>query len=122
MANCLSMFSRARPRRRVTSLPSTKICPASGFKMPSTLLIITDLPVPEPPITTRLSPLAILGSRPSSTTLGPKRFLTPRSSALGVLLSVIGLAFEEDGGEEVVRGEDQDRRRHDSVGRCRADA
>ena len=44
--------SRARPRRCVTSSPSTKICPASGRRIPSTHLIKTDLPVPEPPMTT----------------------------------------------------------------------
>jgi hypothetical protein len=43
--------------------------------MPSTHLMVTDLPLPEPPIMTRDSPLATEKSIPSSTTLGPKRLL-----------------------------------------------
>ena len=54
--------------------------------MPSTHLIITDLPVPEPPITTSELPGWIVRSTPSSTTLAPKRFLTPISSTFAVLL------------------------------------
>src|SRR6202000_1292852 len=106
--------SRARPRRCVTSFPSTKICPASGFRIPSTHLIITDLPVPEPPMTTTDSPRPSVRSSPSSTTLSPKRFFTPRSSTLG---STFASAMGEDhGGEDIVGREHQDRGAEPRVG------
>ena len=40
-------------------------------------LIVTDLPVPEPPMMTSGLAASIVRSTPSSTTLEPKRFLTP---------------------------------------------
>ncbi len=52
MPNFFIRGSRAAPRRRVTSSPSTRIVPSSGVRMPRMHLIITDLPVPEPPMTT----------------------------------------------------------------------
>src|SRR5215472_2081453 len=92
--------------------------------MPSTHLIITDLPVPEPPMTTSDCPLSMVRSRPSSTTFRPKRFFTPRSSTFAVLFActMSGSLREEHGGEDIVRGKDQDRRGHNRVGRCRSDA
>src|ERR1700733_6994644 len=121
MPNFFSIASRARPPMRVTSSPSTKILPSSARRMPNTHLIITDLPVPEPPITTKDSAAPILRSMPSSTTLSPKRFLTPRSSILGVPCAAISVS-EQEGGEEIIRGKDQDGRRHNGIGRRRTHA
>ena len=42
-------------------------------------LMVTDLPVPEPPMITTEDCFSMVKSTPSSTTLGPKRFLTPMS-------------------------------------------
>ena len=42
-----------------TRLPSTQISPSSGSSSCTTCLIVTDLPVPEPPITTTELPLGI---------------------------------------------------------------
>ncbi len=44
---------------------------------------VTDLPVPEPPMMTRLSPGMTLSETPASTSLGPKAFLTSSSSMRG---------------------------------------
>jgi hypothetical protein len=78
-----SIASRARPRQRVTSCAVDENLPSSGVRMPSTHLMVTDLPVPEPPMTTSDCPL----DREIDAVehdLGPKRFLTPRNSILGV--------------------------------------
>src|SRR6185437_11899442 len=115
--------SRARPRSRVTSRPFTKISPPSGRRIPSTDFIITDLPVPEPPITTNDLPASSFRSRPSSTTLLPKRFFTPRSSTFAVLSCfAIASIREQDVGEDVIGGEDQDRGRHNRARRRLAHA
>ena len=42
-------------------------------------LMVTDLPVPEPPMITSEERGSMVRSTPSSTTLEPKRFLTPIS-------------------------------------------
>jgi hypothetical protein len=49
-------------------------------------LMVTDLPWPEPPITTRLRPGATSRSMPSSTTLSPNRLWTPVQASFGVLM------------------------------------
>ena len=53
----------------------------------------TDLPEPEPPITTIEVPGGTSRSTPSSTTLSPKRFATPRRRILatGVLIGARSL-------------------------------
>jgi hypothetical protein len=48
------------------------------------LLISTDLPVPEPPMTTSPVPAAMSRSMPSSTFFGPKCLVRPRMRILGV--------------------------------------
>src|SRR5258706_15987654 len=60
-------------------------------------------------------------SMPSRTIFGPKRFFTPLSSILGLTAIVRSLA-EEDGGEDVVRRQNQDRSGDDRIGGGRADA
>ena len=44
---------------------------------------VTDLPVPEPPMMTRLSPGITLSETSASTSLGPKALRTWRSSMRG---------------------------------------
>ena len=46
---------------------------------------VTDLPVPEPPMMTRLSPGITLSETPASTCLAPKALRTSRSSIRGVV-------------------------------------
>src|SRR6266700_5431632 len=60
-------------------------------------------------------------SMPSRTIFGPKHFFTPLSSILGLTAICRSLA-EEDGGEDVVRRQNQDRSRDDRIGGGRADA
>ena len=71
--------ARGRARRSPTvSSPSMRIEPASGRSRPRMHLISTDLPVPEPPMMTRLSPAPQSMSTPSSTRLRPERLAQPR--------------------------------------------
>src|SRR5579885_51794 len=107
MPNFLSTASRARPCRWVTSCPSTKILPESGRRIPSTHLIITDLPVPDPPMTTSDWPASSVRSIPSSTTLRPNCFLTPRSSTFGVVADLAMSVREDHRSENVIRGKDE---------------
>src|SRR5258706_13977147 len=58
---------------------------------------------------------------PSSTILDPKRFFTPLSSIFGVT-SIFASLAEEDGGEDVIRRQYQDRGGNDRIGGGRADA
>ena len=74
------MVERSAP---TTSVPSTRIEPLSGTMRPSTHLISTDLPVPEPPITTSDCPAARSRSTPCSTFLAPKLLVRPRIAILG---------------------------------------
>ena len=54
-------------------------------------LISTDLPVPEPPMTTRLSPGAQSRSMPSSTRLRPNDLRSPRTAIFGAAAAVISV-------------------------------
>src|SRR5450755_748170 len=115
MPNLRKYASRLPPRRCVTSSPSTLIVPASAWIMPSTHLMVTDLPLPEPPMMTSESPGWMDRSTPSSTIFGPKRFFTPLSSILGTPVIAASMG-EEDGGEDVIGSEDQDGCRHHRIG------
>src|SRR4051812_40244254 len=83
--------------------------------MPRIVLIMTDLPVPEPPMTTSDWPLGTEMSIPFSTFLGPKalwtslRTMYPSSSMASVR--------EQERGQGKIRSEDQDRGTHHRVGR-----
>src|SRR6185437_12690572 len=111
MPNFFMTGSRAEPFSRVTSTPSIRMVPSSGVMIPNMHLMQTDLPVPEPPMITVEDCLSILRFTPSSTTLEPKRFLTPINSILGssILATVMGRAscgVEQDGGQGKVSGKD----------------
>src|SRR5882672_11298142 len=116
MPNFFNTASRLEPRMRVTSSPSMKIVPESARRIPSTHLIVTDFPLPDPPMTTMESPSLTVRSTPSRTTLGPKRFFTPLSSILG-LFAIFVSAIEEDRGHQIVGGEDQDGGGNHGIGR-----
>ena len=75
--------SRSRRPMRSTSRPSTSIAPSSGSISPRMLLIVTDLPLPEPPRITSECPAATSRSTPSSTCFAPKALLTPRMRIFG---------------------------------------
>src|SRR5262249_22521723 len=57
--------------------------PASGRSSPMMHLISTDLPVPEPPMITRLSPALQAISIPSSTSLRPNDLRNPAIAIFG---------------------------------------
>src|SRR5438128_778885 len=81
----------------------------------------TDLPVPEPPMTTRLSPLSQSMSRPSSTRLRPNDLCSPRTEIFGTEASVIirrPSTPEEGRGNQVIEDEDHDGGGDDGIG-CR---
>src|SRR5215469_14755858 len=83
----------------------------------------TDLPVPEPPMMTRLSPVAQSMSRLSSTRLRPNDFRSPRTDIFGIAMSATATLSptEEGRGDHVIEDENQDRGRHDRMGGCLAD-
>src|SRR3546814_153192 len=75
----------------------------------------TDLPVPEPPITTTDSATPMSRSMPSSTTFDPKLLRRLRMRIFGG--SAIGSSVrEEQLGDHVVRDQDHDRRRDHGIG------
>jgi len=74
---------RAEESMPMVSSPSMRIEPASGWIRPRMVLSSTDLPVPEPPITTSESPLPTDRSTPSRTFLGPKALRSPAMAIFG---------------------------------------
>ena len=70
------------------STPSISIDPASGETSPRMHLSSTDLPLPEPPITTSEVPAGTSRSTPSSTCLVPKRLARPRIRMRGVAVLI----------------------------------
>ena len=75
--------SRASRSSVSTFTPSISIDPASGSINPRMQRSSTDLPVPEPPITTIEVPAATSRSTPSSTRLVPNAFFRPRTRIFG---------------------------------------
>ncbi len=59
--------------------PNTLTLPAFGRRRPTMLRRSTDLPVPDPPTTPRISPRRMSRSRPSCTVWLPKRLTSPRT-------------------------------------------
>src|SRR3546814_2138 len=112
----LRMYSSRCPRGRpTTSRPSISMVPASGCSRPMMHLSSTDLPVPEPPITTTDSATPMSRSMPSSTTFDPKLLRRLRMRIFGG--SAIGSSVrEEQLGDHVVRDQDHDRRRDHGIG------
>ena len=74
-----------RGSRRM-SLPSISMMPSSGSSRPRTHFSSTDLPEPEPPMTTIDVPGGTSRSTPSSTRLAPKRLYRPADADFGNLL------------------------------------
>src|SRR4051812_33136970 len=73
-----------------TGLPSKKICPSSIGWMPATDLISVDLPAPLSPTSAITSPLRTSKSTSLSAWTEPNRFVTPRSSRIGVGVALTG--------------------------------
>src|SRR6516162_9642931 len=124
MPNFCIRRSRAARRSPTVSTPSMRIDPASGWSRPRMHFTSTDLPVPEPPMITRLSPVGQSMSTSPSTRLRPNDFLRPRTDIFGIAMRVTAnrLSSTEEGcGDHVVEDENQDRGRHDRVGRRLAD-
>ncbi len=89
MPNLRISRSRAARRSPTVSTPSIRIEPASGRSRPMMHLISTDLPVPEPPMMTRLSPAPQAISTPSSTRLRPNDLRSPDTAIFGAHASLI---------------------------------
>src|SRR5690606_37184065 len=104
--------------KRVVLTPSISIVPLVGLSSPRMHLISTDLPVPEPPITTSDSPLAISRSTPFSTFLGPKDLCRSLTRMLGgedcFVISL--LPCKKQFSDEVVRQQDQYGRGNNRIG------
>src|SRR4051812_17980972 len=116
MPNLRRTRSRSEADMPTTSSPSIRIEPPSGSMMPRMHLIITDLPVPEPPITTSDLPLGTSRSTPSSTTFAPNRFFNPRTLIFRSSAIRSPSAREEEFGEDVVQDQDHDDGCRDRVG------
>src|ERR1700677_5009250 len=92
--------------------PSISIVPASGSSRPRIHFSNTDLPDPEPPITTIEVPGGTSRSTPSSTTLSPNLFASPRSRILGTVVLIGRRSFapyslrEEHLGQHVIERQD----------------
>src|SRR5690554_764562 len=121
MPNFRNTVSRSPVSIFRTFLPSTKISPLSGRIMPSTHLIITDLPVPDPPITTSDSPFGTVRLMPSSTTFLPKRLWTFLSSIFASLMTRPSIRKQKRR-HHIVRREDQDGCCHHCIRRRAANA
>src|SRR5579883_88371 len=115
MPNFCMSSSRSRAGMPTTSWPSIVIEPRSGSSNPMMHLTRTDLPVPEPPITTTLSRTPTSRSMPSSTSFGPNDFFNPRMEILLFML-------EEHAGQSGIEQQDQDRGGHHRIHRGRAHA
>src|SRR5262245_21303678 len=101
------MRSRARPRSRVMSTPSTITRPASGRTRPSRWRRKTDLPPPLRPMMTVIEPSGTSRSTPRSTRCLPNDLVRPST--------LITEGSGEHGAQEVVPHEDQHRREHDRL-------
>src|SRR5689334_22218371 len=84
-------MSRCAGSSCVTSRPSTSTCPELGSSSPATNLSSVDLPQPDAPTITSISPSASLSSTPCSTSTSPKLLRKARSSSVATLF----LAFRE---------------------------
>ena len=88
--NSMPMRARAASRagRSIASTfcPSISMLPASGSISPRMHFSSTDLPEPDPPITTMDVPGITSRSTPSSTSLSPKDLHTPRSRIFGTVV------------------------------------
>ena len=86
MPNLRITRARSERDRPTVSSPSIRIEPASGCIRPRMHLSSTDLPEPEPPMTTSDSPTATSTSMPSSTFLWPKDLRSPRTAMRGTAM------------------------------------
>src|SRR5665213_696312 len=118
MPNFCISFSRALESRRRASCPSIAMVPPSGSRRPRMHFTMTDLPEPEPPMTTRLSPTFTSRSMPSSTSFRPKDFLRPRTA----ILTASVIFSQQYAGQDIIDEQHEDRGRDHRMGRCRADA
>src|SRR5919108_1696169 len=110
------MSSRARPPRRATSTPSTRMRPPSGRTSPMRWRRNTDLPPPLRPMMIVMEPVGTSRSRPRSTSLRPNDLRSPSTLITPVPPS------RQHRAEKVVPDEDQDGRHHDRLGGGARDA
>ena len=118
---CASRGRASAPRMPIVSSPSTLIEPASGCSRPRMHFSSTDLPVPEPPMTTSdLAGAHVEVDAVAAPASAPKRLRDAAQRDLG--RPCVASSGEERFGDEVVGGQDQDRGRDHGVGGRRADA
>src|SRR5579859_6839535 len=112
MPNFFITRSRSRWLIPTTSSPSIRIEPLSGRISPRMHFSVTDLPLPDPPMITIDSALAMSSDTPSSTFLGPKDLCRSMSWIFGVLWGWVMSLLEEQRGYHIIEDQDQDRGRH----------
>src|SRR5919107_2391688 len=118
MPNLRIRRSRAARRSPAVSTPSIRIEPESAVSSPMMHLISTDLPVPEPPIITRLSPARQAISTPSSTSLRPNDLRSPDIAIFGAPSLMMPRSLREESlRQQIVEHQDQDRGRDDGLRR-----
>src|SRR5690348_13853246 len=85
------------PRRRaaagepiVTSLPSNRILPESGWTTPASTFISVDFPAPFSPTTAWIMPRSTSRLRPSRAVTPPYRFLRSRTETRGAIRKPCG--------------------------------
>src|SRR5690242_15189126 len=93
------------------SWPSTVTLPESGCSRPTMWRSVTDLPVPDGPMMTSVSPRWTSRSRPASTTFLPKALCTFSKRMTGASL-ISGLLVEGPGHEVVEDDHEDDRVAH----------
>src|SRR6185369_12038018 len=81
-------MSRCDGSRLVTSRPSTRTWPAVGCSSPATRRSSVDLPQPEAPTMTSISPSARARSMPCSTSIRPKLLRSPCSSSVAMMATL----------------------------------
>src|ERR1700688_4987431 len=79
----------------VMSTPSRRIWPPLGVSSPATRRIRVDLPQPEAPTMTSISPEARERSIPFSTLTAPKLLRRPSRTSVAILLLALGEALNE---------------------------
>src|SRR5438128_727392 len=85
-------MSRCRARLKVTSSPSSRICPEEGSSSPAIMRRVVVLPQPEGPSKTKKSPSPMVNEEERTAVKSPKRFCkcSSRISAMALLREVAG--------------------------------
>src|SRR5438552_2181054 len=85
-------MSRCEARLKVTSSPSSMICPDDGSSSPAIMRKVVVLPQPDGPSSTKKSPSAMVKEDSRTAVKSPKRFcrFSSRISAMALLPEMTG--------------------------------